>query len=83
MTHFTRNDTDQYLNVNQTSLFHIESNSYRLGLWKSLHGQRSQQKVNNHAPNSFFINKPKSAKVTSCKNKGSCSTSPIEVEASS
>ena len=50
--------------VHQTSLFHIESNSDRLGLLSPTHGQRSQQQSGLITLQSVLINKPKFLKVT-------------------
>ena len=52
--------------VNQTSLLHIESNLYRLGMLSPAHDQRSQQKTGKVTLQPVLINKSKFLKTTHC-----------------
>ena len=62
--HFTGHDTNHVDPVHQTSLFHTESNSDRLGLLSPTHGQRSRQQSGQITLQSVLINKPKFLKAT-------------------
>ena len=70
MRHSTRIAPTIVKTVNQTSLFHIESNLDQLGLLSPTHGQRYQQQSGtNHALTSFEQRAYVIQGHTSCRNK--------------